>query len=172
MNKSKKVFISESAEDTERLGKRLAVALGDQRFVAFYGTLGAGKTAFIRGMASVLCPAAPVQSPTYTIINEYKQDGRTVLVHVDAYRVNDDDDLYSTGFYDCMEYENCVCAVEWCEKIPFAVPEDAVRVTIEHIYTEDTALPSGEEDSDSPTEDAPCGKRRITVENLVGTMGE
>ena len=133
-------FFSDSPEATEKIGAKLAKALGEQRFVAFYGTLGAGKTAFIRGMASVLCPAAPVQSPTYTIINEYKKDKRTAMVHVDAYRVNDEDDLYSTGFYDCMEYENCVCAVEWCEKIPFAVPEDAVTVTIEYVLTEPRML--------------------------------
>ena len=167
---NKKIFFSESARETEKLGRRLAQALGEQRFVAFYGTLGAGKTAFIRGMASALCPAAPVQSPTYTIINEYKNDGKTALVHVDAYRVNDDDDLYSTGFYDCMEYENCVCAVEWCEKIPFAVPDNAVSVTIEHIFEDDNTLPCGEEDSEERTEDASCGKRRITIVGLDGNM--
>ncbi|MBR2460970.1 MAG: tRNA (adenosine(37)-N6)-threonylcarbamoyltransferase complex ATPase subunit type 1 TsaE [Clostridia bacterium] len=165
------VFISGSPEDTEKLGARLARALEQQRFVAFYGTLGAGKTAFIRGMASVICPAAPVQSPTYTIINEYKKDGRTALVHVDAYRINDDDDLYSTGFYDCVEYENCVFAVEWCEKIPFAVPEDAVTVTIEYIFdgTEER-IPGGEENYLESMELTGSGKRRITVGNLRGRL--
>ena len=71
------------------------------------------------------------------------------MVHVDAYRVNDDDDLYSTGFYDCMEYENCVCAVEWSEKIPFAIPDDAVTVTIEYCSTEAVDnIPAGEENID------------------------
>ena len=175
MNDNTIVIITHSAEETEALGARLARSLGDQRFVAFYGTLGAGKTAFTRGMASALCPSAPVQSPTYTIINEYKHNGKTAMVHVDAYRVNDDDDLYSTGFYDCMEYESCVCAVEWCEKIPFAIPEDAVKVTIEHIFDNESAsanstLPCGEEDSEAVTEDAPCGSRRITIENLRGAL--
>lgn len=123
-------IITHSFSETESVGKRLASSLKNGGFVAFYGDLGAGKTAFTRGMGEMLCPDAEVCSPTYAIINEYKKDGKTVLCHVDAYRINDDDDLYSTGFYDCMDYENCVMAVEWCEKIPFAVPEDAVKVTI------------------------------------------
>lgn len=130
-NEKKFSVTAMSVEATEKLGAQLALSLGDQKFVALYGTLGMGKTAFVRGMASVLCPDAPVQSPTYTVINEYKRNGKTVLVHVDAYRVHDDDDLYSTGFYDCVEYSNCVTAVEWCENIPFAIPDDAVSVHIE-----------------------------------------
>ena len=158
---------TDSVSETESTGARFAKALGDQRFVAFYGTLGAGKTAFIRGMASALCPAAPVQSPTYTIINEYKNNGKTAMVHVDAYRVNDDDDLYSTGFYDCMEYENCVCAVEWSEKIPSAIPDDAVTVTIEYCGTDTVeTIPAGEENSEEYVTEPTTGKRKITVENL------
>ena len=135
-----KKYVTASVAETERLGAALAKALGDGGFVAFYGTLGAGKTAFIRGMASVICPDAPVQSPTYTVINEYKRDGKTVMVHVDAYRINDDDDLWSTGFYDCIEYEGAVAAVEWCEKIPFAVPDNAVKVTVEYGTAKDSRV--------------------------------
>ena len=124
-------FISSSAEDTEALGAKLALAVGKGAFVAFYGDLGAGKTAFVRGMGKALCPSAEVCSPTYSVINEYRNNGKTVLCHVDAYRISDDDDLYSTGFYDYFDYPDCPIAVEWCEKIPFAVPKDAVKVTIE-----------------------------------------
>ncbi len=123
-------IVTSSFSETENVGKRLAAALQNGGFVAFYGDLGAGKTAFVRGMGQVLCPDAEVCSPTYAIINEYKKDGKTVLCHVDAYRVNDEDDLYSTGFYDCTDYDGCTMAVEWCEKIPFAVPQDAIKVTI------------------------------------------
>ena len=160
------VTYSCSPEETERVGAMVAKALGEQRFVAFYGNLGAGKTAFVRGMASVLCPDAPVQSPTYAIINEYKNNGRTVMVHVDAYRVNDDDDLYSTGFYDCLDYEDCVCAVEWSEKIPFAIPEDAVRVNIEYYFD------GGEPENNGDFSQVPAniGKRRIAVENLKNSI--
>ncbi len=129
MNNCIEIFTS-SFSETENVGKKLAAHLKNGGFVAFFGDLGAGKTAFTRGMGAVLCPDAEVCSPTYAIINEYKKDGKTVMCHVDAYRINDEDDLYSTGFYDCMDYPRCVMAVEWCEKIPFAMPDDAVRVTI------------------------------------------
>ncbi len=124
-------FEAKSPNETERLGKELAKCLKNGGFVAFFGDLGAGKTAFVRGMGSVLCPDASVSSPTFAIINEYKNGGKTVLCHVDAYRITDDDDLYSTGFYDCMDYPSCVMAVEWSENIPFALPNDSIRVTIE-----------------------------------------
>ena len=123
-------FITGSYLETEQLGMRLGKALEGGGFVAFYGDLGAGKTAFIRGMGSVICPDAEVCSPTYAIINEYLRGGRTVMCHVDAYRINDDDDLYSTGFYDCCDYPGVIMAVEWSENIPFAVPNGAVKVSI------------------------------------------
>lgn len=142
---NKAEFITENYAETEDLGKKTASLLKGKHTVCFYGDLGAGKTAFIRGMGSVLCPSAFVCSPTFSVINEYKENGRTVMCHIDAYRIADDDDLYSTGFYDCLEYEDCVVAIEWSENIPFAVPEDSIRVTIEKL---------GE------------SKRRITLENL------
>ena len=123
-------FSTSSYQETEKLGARLAAAIDQGGFVAFYGDLGAGKTAFIRGMGSVICPDAEVCSPTYAIINEYLRDGRTVMCHVDAYRITDDDDLYSTGFYDCCDYPGVIMAVEWSENIPFAVPADAIKVSI------------------------------------------
>ena len=93
--------------------------LGDRTpFVAMFGELGSGKTVFIRGMASVLAPEAHVQSPSYTIVNEYR--GVPVdLCHFDMYRISGEDDLYSIGFYD---YSDCVMAVEWSERIPYALP--------------------------------------------------
>ena len=126
-------FITESYVETENIGQRLASALTGKHVVCFYGDLGAGKTAFTRGMGKVLCPDADVCSPTYSVINEYKKNGKTVMCHVDAYRITDDDDLYSTGFYDCLDYENCVTAIEWSENIPFAIPEDAIKVAIEKL---------------------------------------
>ena len=126
-------FITESFIETENVGKRLASVLNGKHVVCFYGDLGAGKTAFTRGMGSILCPDADVCSPTYSVINEYKKNGKTVMCHVDAYRITDDDDLYSTGFYDCLDYENCVTAIEWSENIPFAIPDDAIKVTIEKL---------------------------------------
>lgn len=122
---------SHSASDTEAAGK----ALGDyllssgqcSAFIAMYGDLGAGKTAFVRGLAESLTPGAPVCSPTYTVVNEYHGKNGRRLCHFDMYRIEDDDDLYSIGFYD---YSDCVMAVEWCEKIPFALPDVYFRVTV------------------------------------------
>lgn len=120
-----------SPEDTEALGRELgAYLLAAERadaFLAFYGDLGAGKTAFIRGLASVITPGAHVCSPTYTIVNEYRGGGR-LLCHFDMYRIESDDDLYSVGFYD---YDNCLIAAEWCEKIPFALPPSYLEIRIE-----------------------------------------
>ena len=145
------VFCTSSYKETETLGVNLAKALQGNGFVAFFGDLGAGKTAFIRGMGEFICPNAQVCSPTYSVINEYRRDGKTVMCHVDAYRIADDDDLYSTGFYDCADYPSCVMAVEWSENIPFAIPEDAVIVEI---------LKSGE------------SERKITVKNAPGEFYE
>lgn len=141
-------FITESYAETENVGAKVASLLRKGRHtVCFYGDLGAGKTAFVRGMGSVLCPSAFVCSPTFSVINEYKENGRTTLCHVDAYRITDDDDLYSTGFYDCLDYDDCTVAIEWSENIPFAIPRDSITVTVEKL---------GE------------NRRRITVEGLPG----
>lgn len=121
------MLISKSAEETEKIGAEFAKTLEPDAFVAMYGYLGAGKTAFVRGMASVLVPNAFVSSPTYTIVNEYHADDGKRFCHFDMYRITDDDDLYSIGFYD---YHDCVIAVEWSENIPFALPDEYYKVTI------------------------------------------
>ena len=144
---SEAVFCTTTYKETEALGSALAIAMNKEGFVAFYGDLGAGKTAFIRGMGEIVCPNAQVCSPTYSVINEYRQNGKTVMCHVDAYRIKDDDDLYSTGFYDCADYPNCLMAVEWSENIPFAIPEDAVIVEI---------LKSGENERSITVKNAPA----------------
>lgn len=124
------LITTENTAGTERVGASLASLItgrGQEKsaFIAMYGDLGAGKTAFVRGLCSVLVPEAKVCSPTYTIVNEYR--GKNTLCHFDMYRIENDDDLYSTGFYD---YSDCVIAAEWCEKIPFALPANYYKVTI------------------------------------------
>jgi tRNA threonylcarbamoyladenosine biosynthesis protein TsaE len=123
----KKEFTSYSVEETEMIARELAPSLKKGDFVAMYGDLGVGKTAFVRALASVLAKAATVKSPTYTIVNEYKGEGINIY-HFDVYRIEDDDDLYSVGFYDYLKKGICVC--EWSENIPWAIPDDAVKVTI------------------------------------------
>lgn len=125
--------ISHCESDTESIGAALGEHLIKSNdihtFIAMYGDLGAGKTAFIRGLASEVTPCARVCSPTYTVVNEYRGGGRR-LCHFDMYRIESDDDLWSIGFYD---YENCMIAAEWCEKIPFALPEHYIMLKIEKL---------------------------------------
>lgn len=119
-------FSSNSAEKTEEIGKSFAKELKIGDFVALVGDLGAGKTAFVRGMASEIVPGVPVFSPTYAIVNEYAS-ANTRLCHFDIYRLSDEYDLISIGFYD---YDNCIKAVEWCDKIEEALPGVYYLVTI------------------------------------------
>ena len=125
-----KIFHTQSVEETEQVGHELALSLdkGKPHFIAMYGDLGVGKTAFVRGLASVLAPLARVKSPTYTVVNKY--DGVALpLYHLDVYRINDEDELYSIGFDD---YVNTgICVVEWSENIPDSIPLDAISVRIE-----------------------------------------
>ena len=125
-----KEFHTKSVEETEAVGKELALSIdnGKPCFIAMYGDLGVGKTAFVRGLASVLAPGARVKSPTYTVVNKYEGKG-VPLYHLDVYRINDDDELYSIGFDDYVR--EGICVVEWSENIPDSVPSDALRVTIE-----------------------------------------
>ncbi len=119
-------YITHSPEETEAVAKELASKLKNGDFVAMYGDLGAGKTAFTRGLGAVLCPGEPVCSPTYTIVNEYIGDSCRIC-HFDMYRISDDDDLYSIGFYD---YEDCIIICEWSENIEYALPDSYYKVTI------------------------------------------
>lgn len=141
------VFFSHSTEETENAGRSLARSLVDAGktsvFIALYGDLGVGKTAFVRGFTSAVCPAARVKSPTYTVVNEYR--GVSVPVfHFDMYRIDGEDDLYSTGFYDYID-EGFILS-EWSENIPFALPKERIDVAIE--------------------KDG-CDKRRITITERI-----
>lgn len=115
-----------SVEETEATAYEFAKMLQCGDVVAFYGELGAGKTAFVRGMAKYLAPEARVSSPTYALVNEYEGADCT-LCHFDMYRVHGEDDLYSIGFWD---YTDCIMAIEWAENIEFALPERYYSVTI------------------------------------------
>ena len=124
------IAVTETAGQTEQVGRELAEYIAENRisdaFVALCGELGAGKTAFVRGLVSVLAPGVRVSSPTFTIVNVYSGPEYTVC-HCDMYRIEGEDDLFSVGFYD---FSDCVIAAEWCEKIPFALPDDYIRVEI------------------------------------------
>ena len=120
-------FLTNSPEETERVGAALGKILNPGTVLAYRGDLGAGKTAFTRGLARGLGYAEPVTSPTYTIINEYL-GGRLPLFHFDMYRLASSDDLWDIGWEDYLD-RNGVCAVEWSENVEDAL-ENAILVTI------------------------------------------
>ena len=121
-------FLTNSPEETEAIGKRLGETLTPGTVIAYQGDLGAGKTAFTRGVALGLGAKEPVTSPTYTIVNEYL-GGRMPLFHFDMYRLGSEDELFDIGWEDYLE-RGGVCAVEWSENVADAM-EDAIRVRIE-----------------------------------------
>ena len=133
--------ISNSVEETEDLGADLASRLPAGAVVAFTGDLGAGKTAFVRGMARALGVTERVTSPTFTIVNEY-EGGRLPLFHFDMYRLGSADELYDIGWEDYLA-RGGVCAVEWSEIVRDALEPGCIRVDLRR----------GERD----------GQRRITV---------
>ena len=125
--------LSHSAQETERLGAELANEIYNNpdipKFVALYGDLGVGKTAFVRGFVGAVAPDAVVKSPTFALVNEYRS-GRIRVYHFDMYRVESWDDLYSSGFFDFYE-SGGILSVEWAENIENALPENTIRVTIQ-----------------------------------------
>ena len=121
-------FITNSPGETEKVGAALGKILSAGTVIAYRGDLGAGKTAFTRGLARGLGCADPVTSPTYTIVNEYLS-GRMPLFHFDMYRLRSADDLWDIGWEDYLD-RGGVCAVEWSENVAEAM-EDAITVRIE-----------------------------------------
>ena len=121
-------FLSQSPAQTEGFAADLAKRLKPGTVIAYRGDLGAGKTAFTRGLARGLGITESVTSPTYTIVNEYLS-GRLPLFHFDMYRLHSSDDLFDIGWEDYLE-RGGICAVEWSENVPEAM-EDALVITIE-----------------------------------------
>ena len=132
------VILTDKVDLTEDIGKSLSTLLCNApdmpRFVAMYGDLGTGKTSFVRGFASELCPGVTVKSPTFALVNEYKcrENSANIkkIYHFDMYRITDEDDLYSIGYYDYLR-PDALCIAEWCELIPYALPESYIKVEIE-----------------------------------------
>ena len=123
-------YITHSEQETERLGAKFAEKLPGGTVVAMYGDLGAGKTAFVRGMAKGMGLDCRVSSPTFTIVNEYL--GSRELIHFDMYRLNSADELYDIGWEDYLN-RGAVCAVEWSEKVTDAFTGEEYTVRIEKL---------------------------------------
>ena len=130
-NSETHVYKTNCTEATEALGADLGRMILDEgeaaAFIALKGDLGAGKTAFVRGFASVVSPGSIVRSPTYTIVNEYRR-GKFPLFHFDLYRIQDEDDLYSIGYYDYID--SGISIVEWSERAEEELPRPRYEIEI------------------------------------------
>jgi tRNA threonylcarbamoyladenosine biosynthesis protein TsaE len=120
-------ILSHSEKETELAGEGLGKTLGPGAVVALFGGLGAGKTAFVRGLARAVGYKGRVTSPTYSIVNEYLSD--IPVFHFDMYRLESPDELYELGWEDYLG-RGGICAVEWSERIEDALPPGSVRVTL------------------------------------------
>ena len=124
-------YITKSPEETERVAQAFAPLLRPGTVIAYEGDLGAGKTAFTRGLAKGLGIKDTVTSPTYTIVNEYLS-GRLPLFHFDMYRLTSSDDLFDIGWEDYLD-RGGICAVEWSENVSDALGDKVFRVIIEKV---------------------------------------
>lgn len=126
-------YITNNTAQTKEIGYKLAKALdtsvSKKSFIALRGEMGVGKTAFVSGFSSYF-NISGVKSPTYTVVNQYGKD--TKIFHFDMYRITDEDDLYSIGYDDYLNSGDYIL-VEWSENIEYALPSDAIFVTIERI---------------------------------------
>ncbi len=130
-------FLSKSFLETGQIAKHLAETLKGNEIIALYGDLGAGKTAFTRGVADFFGIKGMVSSPTFSIMNEYQSD-KFKIYHFDMYRVNSLEDLESTGFFDYID--NGIIIIEWAENIEKDFPNGAIKVHIDKTEDENTRL--------------------------------
>lgn len=134
------IYRVKSDKETEQIGKFLAdtlTKLGIKRaYIAMRGEMGVGKTVFTRGFVSHF-GRANVKSPTYTIVNEYSPAG-TKIYHFDLYRISDGDDLESIGYHEYVE-SDAYSIVEWSERVPEYIPDDAITVTISRVAEDEAA---------------------------------
>ena len=122
------IFRSDSVAMTEEYGRQLAQTLTAGDVVAFYGGMGMGKTAMVRGIADGLGLSAEGSSPTFALVHNY--GGQPPLIHFDMYRVTGWNDLYSTGYFDYLD-AGAILVVEWSENVEAALPADAIRIRIQ-----------------------------------------
>ena len=121
-------YITNGPLETEELGRQLGQVLTPGAVIAYTGDLGAGKTAFTRGLANGLAIPERITSPTFTIVNEY-EGGRLPLFHFDMYRLGSSDELFDIGWEDYL-VRGGVCAVEWSENVDDVLDADTIRIDI------------------------------------------
>ena len=125
----KKMWETHGPQETFEIGKQLGLEAKTGEVYCLDGDLGVGKTVFTKGFASGLGITEPVNSPTFTIVQQY-EEGRLPLYHFDVYRIGDVEEMDEIGYEDCF-YGEGVCLIEWSTLIQEIVPEDAIHITIE-----------------------------------------
>lgn len=119
-------------ENIDKAASEFLKELGDRKIVAFYGSMGAGKTTFIKAICDVLGVTDTVNSPTFAIVNEYLAASGESVYHFDFYRIKKIEEAYDFGYEDYF-YSGDLCLIEWPELIEELLPEDTVRVKIEEV---------------------------------------
>ena len=132
-----KSLIINDLKDTKNFAKKFAKILKGGEVIAYFGGLGMGKTTFTSGLCEGMGIKAEVSSPTFALVNEYGNSKK--LYHFDMYRISSFDDLCSTGFFDYLD-TNAVLAIEWSENIENALPENYIRIEIEHGKTDESRI--------------------------------
>ncbi|MDO5123644.1 MAG: tRNA (adenosine(37)-N6)-threonylcarbamoyltransferase complex ATPase subunit type 1 TsaE [Eubacteriales bacterium] len=132
-------YIAKTLSDTEAFALRLAETLKGNETIALFGDLGAGKTTFVRYLCKALGITNGVHSPTFAIVNEYM--GKFPVYHFDMYRITDEDDLYSTGYYDYLG--KGLVIIEWSENIEDYLPKDALKLELRYGEEENTRIFKG-----------------------------
>lgn len=127
-------YISKNYEETQKIASDFAKTLKSGDVICMYGDLGAGKTAFVQGLAKGLQIHEPITSPTFTIVNEY--EGSLPLYHFDVYRIADSDEMYEIGYEEYIDGDG-VSVIEWAELISDILPDDRYEVTVSKDYTQD-----------------------------------
>lgn len=127
-------YISNSPQDTYDLGLEIATSLSGGELIALYGDLGAGKTALTQGIAAGLGVKEKVNSPTFTIIKVYKINKSKIkqLCHIDAYRLQDSQDLINIGIDDYLYKSDIITIIEWAEKIKDILPKNTIEINIDY----------------------------------------
>ena len=125
-----------SSEETERAGFELACSLTLGKTILLFGNLGAGKTVFSRGFARGLDITEPVSSPTYTIVQEYDIPSGGRLYHLDLYRISGVESALAFGVDEFIDDTNAIRLIEWPMRIDGILPDDCIKVTIEHVNDE------------------------------------
>ena len=140
MNTDKKEFITSSEEETENIGKSLAMSLSKGDAVLLRGNLGAGKTVFSRGFARGLGITEPVSSPTYTIVQEYELPDGGRLYHLDLYRISGVNAALAFGVDEFLDDPQGISLIEWPDRIDGILPENAICIEIEHLSDSERRL--------------------------------